>query len=265
MAGGAGGGPGGGGSGGPITYAELAGYPISAIKALADRPKKAAALGRLGVTDVLALLTYYPRRHVDRSRQLPIRELRPGDEAMVVAMVRRVSSRRTRGRPSRLLVTVDVTDDSGGSLRLSFFNQYWVEKRLSSGTQAVFFGKVDTYQGRLQMSSPVVDVIGDQTGRIISLYPQSEKESIKSEEVADWVGAALEKTRRRGIDDPVPGEHLREWGLVPRGDALWGFHRPSEWAEIERSRQRLVFDELLRVQLALVLRKRALEQTAKGI
>src|SRR5690606_15222520 len=47
--------------------------------------------------------------------------------------------------------------------------------------------------------------------------------------------------------------------------ALWGYHRPERWGDIEQARRRLVFDELLRVQLALVLRKRALERTAKGI
>lgn len=54
-------------------------------------------------------------------------------------------------------------------------------------------------------------------------------------------------------------------GLIERGQALWGYHRPDAWADIATARKRLVFDELLRVQLALVLRKRSLERTAKGM
>jgi RecG-like helicase len=76
---------------GPLTYADLAALPLSAINALKAKPKKVAALGSLGVDSVLDLLSYYPRRHIDRSRQLAIRDLLPGDEAMVVGEVVRSS------------------------------------------------------------------------------------------------------------------------------------------------------------------------------
>ncbi|MFN8018826.1 MAG: ATP-dependent DNA helicase RecG [Acidimicrobiales bacterium] len=250
---------------GPLTYPDLAGFALSRISSLESKPKKRAAFEGFGVTDVLELITLYPRRHIDRSRQVAIRDLLPGDEAMVVARVVRASSRRTRGRPSRVLTTIDVTDGPGGHLRISFFNQGWRERQLSPGTEAVFFGKVDTFQGRRQMTSPLVDLVGDQTGRIVALYPQSEKWDIASKDVADAVHAALAKTRPRGIADPVPADLLGRWDLPAREQALWGYHRPEQWSDIDQARRRLVFDELLRVQLALVMRKRALERVAKGI
>ena len=48
-----------------------------------------------------------------------------------------------------------------------FFNQPWREKQLQEGLQVALFGKVDTYRGGLQMANPVVDLIGDRTGRIV--------------------------------------------------------------------------------------------------
>jgi ATP-dependent DNA helicase RecG len=250
---------------GPLTYADLAAFPITAIAAVASKPAPVRdKLAEWGIETVLDLLTTYPRRHIDRSQERTIRDLLADDQAMVVGTVARISSRRTRGRPPKVLVTAEVGDGSG-FLRINFFNQSWRERQLSPGTQAVFFGKVDTFQGRKQMSNPVVDLIGDQTGRIISLYPQSDKPRITSQEVEAWVRAALAKTERRGLAEPLPGEVRDRWGLVDRREALWGFHQPDEWRDIERARRRLVFDELLRVQLALVLRKRALERVAKGI
>jgi ATP-dependent DNA helicase RecG len=253
----------------PITYAELAGYPLTVIRALHDQPKKVAGLEALGVTDVLALLTYYPRRHVDRSRQVDIAALRPGEEAMVVGTVRRATShrppRRGKGRPLNR-DEFEVADHSGGRLKVTFFNSWGIDKKLPVGTEAVFFGKVDTFNGRVQMTNPVVDVIGgDQTGRIISLYPQSPKEKIDSDDISAWVQVALAKTTKRGIAEPLPPDITKRLGLVHRSDALWGYHRPEAMRDIDQARRRLVFDELLRVQLALVLRKRALERTARGI
>jgi ATP-dependent DNA helicase RecG len=249
----------------PLTYADLASFPTTAIAAVAAKPASVRdKLAEWEIETVLDLLTTYPRRHIDRSQERTIRDLLPDDQAMVVGTVARISSRRTRGRPPKVLVTAEVGDGSG-FLRVNFFNQSWRERQLPPGTQAVFFGKVDLFQGRKQMSNPVVDLIGDQTGRIISLYPQSDKPRISSQDVETWVRAALAKTERRGLAEPLPDDVRRDLGLVGRRDALWGYHLPEEWRDIEQARRRLVFDELLRVQLALVLRKRALERVAKGI
>ncbi|CAN5511098.1 ATP-dependent DNA helicase RecG [soil metagenome] len=249
---------------GPLTYADLAAFPITAIKALEGQPKKVDRLAEMGIETVLDLLTTYPRRHIDRSREGRIRDLVPGDQIMVLAKVARISGRRTKGRPPKSLVTAEVGDGSG-YLRITFFNQGWREKQLPVGTEAVFFGKVDSFQGRLQMANPVVDFIGDETGRIIPLYPQSEKPRITSKDVAGWIQTALAKTERRGLAEPLTDEFRDRWGFVDREHALRGMHSPDAMVDVEAGEKRLVFDELLRVQLALVLRKRALERTAKGI
>ncbi|MEO7555474.1 MAG: ATP-dependent DNA helicase RecG, partial [Acidimicrobiales bacterium] len=248
----------------PITYAELAGYGLDRVAALAKAPKKVEGLKELGVENVLDLLTHYPRRYLDRTREARIKDLAVGDEAMVIAKVARIQARRTRGRPPKVLVSADVTDGSG-YLKITFFNQGWRERQLPPGTEAVFFGKVDSYQGRLQMTSPVVDLIGNKTGRIIPIYPQSDKHRITTWETGDWVDAALRKTATRGLEEPLPDDVLERFDFVDRTAALRGVHHPDSWPEVEAARRRLVFDELLRIQLSLVLRKRAIERDAKGI
>jgi len=249
---------------GPITYAELARYGLDRVAALAKAPKKVEGLKELGVGNVLDLLTHYPRRYLDRTREARIKDLTVGDEAMVIAKVARIQARRTRGRPAKVLVSADVTDGSG-YLKITFFNQGWRERQLPPGTEAVFFGKVDSYQGRLQMTSPVVDLIGNKTGRIIPIYPQSDKHRITTWETGDWVDAALRKTATRGLEEPLPDDVLDRFDFVDRTAALRGVHHPDSWPEVEAARRRLVFDELLRIQLSLVLRKRAMEREAKGI
>src|ERR1700674_4637714 len=148
----------------------LASRPVDVLKGVG--PKKVEALAELDITNLLELVTHYPRRYLDRTNQVDISDLVVGEEAMVLAVVKRVATRRTR--TGKAMVEVDVFDGSS-YLKCTFFNQGWRAKQLSVGTEAVYFGKVDWFRGRRQMTNPVVDLIGDRTGRIVPVYPQSDK------------------------------------------------------------------------------------------
>jgi ATP-dependent DNA helicase RecG len=246
----------------PITLAELGSWPVTRLKGVGGR--KADALAAVGVENLLDLLTYYPRRYVDRTNECRIRDLVVGEEALVLVTVERTTARRTRGRPPKVLVTSEVGDGSG-HLRLTFFNQAWRERQLTPGTSAAVFGKLEVYAGRRQMTNPVVDLLGNRTGRIVPIYPQSEKAGLSTWEVGDWVAEALRRSQVRGLADPVPGWVLDRFDLVTRSEAFAGIHAPDSLAHKEVARRRLVLDELLRVQLALVQRKRHVERTTRGL
>jgi ATP-dependent DNA helicase RecG len=247
---------------GAITLGELASMPVNRLKGVGGR--KAEALAAVGVENLLDLLTYYPRRYVDRTNEARIRDMEVGEEALAIVTVERTSSRRTRGRPPRTFVTVDVSDGTG-RLRCTFFNQAWRERQLQPGMTVALFGKLELFNGRRQMTNPVVDLIGNRTGRIVPIYPQSDKAGLSTWEVGDWVAEALRRAQPRGFADPVPGWVLDRYGLVTRPDAFAGIHAPDSMAHKEAARKRLVLDELLRVQLALVQRKRHIERTTRGL
>jgi ATP-dependent DNA helicase RecG len=222
--------------------------------------KKRQSLADAGIDTVLDLLTHYPRRYLDRTKQAAIGELVEGQEATIVARVKKVTARRTRN--GRSLVDIDVFDGSS-YLRCSFFNQPWRGKQLEAGTEVLIFGKLERYRGTRQMVNPVVDMVGDRTGRIIPVYPQSEKAGVTTWELGGWVDEAL--ARAGTLVDPLPVEWRDRLGLVDRTWAMHQIHHPESWAAIEASRQRLAFDELFRLQTILVIRKRAVERDATGI
>ena len=103
-----------------------------------------------------------------------------------------------------------VVGDGTGRLHVVFFNQPWRERQLTPGLQVALFGKVDAYRGGLQMTNPVVDLIGDRTGRIVPIYPQSEKAQLNTWEIAGWVENALRT---------VPAAGHRRPGARPRSAA----------------------------------------------
>ena len=227
-------------------------------------PKLEAKLAEMGITSALDLLQHYPRRYHDRTHRSEIAALTPGEEATVFAEVKRMSTRRTRrGRP---IVEGEVFDGSS-YLRLVFFNQPWRERQLPEGTDAAFFGKVEHYRGRMQMTNPVVDVlhqVGENTDAIVPVYPQSGKAEVFTWQIRKLVRACLEKTRARGFADPLDEQLRLDLDLVSRDDAYCGIHRPRTHREHTLASDRLKFEEFLRMQVHLVARKRALEAEQRG-
>ncbi|MFQ5557975.1 MAG: OB-fold nucleic acid binding domain-containing protein, partial [Acidimicrobiales bacterium] len=244
----------------PLSLRDLAEIEVGRLRGVGA--KKTAALAAMEITTVLDLLTHYPRRYLDRTRQASIDELAPGEEATVLGEVREVSTRRTRNR--RTLTRVLFGDDTG-RMSLVFFNQAWRERQLAPGMSALVHGKVDLYRGSRQMTNPVVDLVGDRTGRIVPVYPQSEKAGLHTWQLAGFVAEALDRCRPRGFLDPLPQGVLDRFELITRGPAVEGIHRPATIQEVAEARRRLVFDELLRVQLELVRRKRRLERDTVGV
>lgn len=250
---------------GPLTLRELDAISVDRLNGVGRQRRR--ALAEVGVESVFDLLTYYPRRYVDRTAQAPINEAAIGSEITVVADVLSVSSRRLRG--GRRLVSVDV-GDAGGVLSAVFFNQAWRERQLTEGRTVALFGRVENYRGRKQMTNPVVDVLGDgsaadRTGKIVAIYPQSETAGIVTWDVANWVSEAQRRCSARGIADPVPDGLRKGLGLAGRAQALADIHEPPSMSDRSAARNRLVFDELLRVQLVLRSQRLAREAHELGI
>jgi ATP-dependent DNA helicase RecG len=246
-----------------LTLRELAAHGVSELRAVG--PKLEARLAEMDIRTALDLLQHYPRRYHDRTKQSEIAELAVGEEATVFAEVKKVRGGRTR--QGRAIVEAEVFDGSS-YLRIVFFNQGWREKQLPVGTEAAFFGRVEYRRSRRQMTNPVVDVldrVGENTGAIVPVYPQSGKAEVFTWQLRKLLGACLQKTKPRGFADPLDPALRKRHRLAARTDAYWGIHRPDTHEDHRRAAQRLKFDEFLRMQVGLVARKRGLEQEQTGI
>jgi ATP-dependent DNA helicase RecG len=243
----------------PLTLRDLDELGLERIKGIGEKSKK--ALESFGIRSVLDLLETYPRRYIDRSNMATLSTMELGVESLV--MVRVVHSKSMRTKNGRVMVTVTVGDDTG-KMSLTFFNQAWREKQLQPGMEVAVFGKPEMYRNYLQMTNPIVDRVGNQTGRIVPVYPQSAKDNISSWDLAKWIEDALSKCAPRGIADTVPPEILQQHNLISRGDAMRWIHAPESMEQHVQARRRLAFDEVLRVQLMLVGRKKQWEMESAG-
>ncbi len=221
--------------------------------------RRSEVLAKVGLKTVYDLICYYPRRYVDRTNQRKIAEIAIGEEAMLLGRVTRIATRRLKG--GRVIVNA-IFADSTGIVDLVFFNQPYRERQLQGADDVALFGKVENYRGRLQMTNPLVDLIGDRTGRIVPIYPQSASSGLLTRDVARFLAEALERIGE--MEDPVPDQVVSRLGLLDRWSAYQKIHMPEQPKDSFSARSRLAFDELLRIQLLLVSEKVKREATAKG-
>src|SRR4051812_5749856 len=229
-----------------VTFSKLAELPVTELKGIGDERAEGLA-DSFGIETVLDLVMHYPRRYFDQSRMAKIAELRMGDVAWVFGRVvgTHIVPRRGKSKPR---LEVRIADESG-QMKVTFFNQPWRQKQFPEGSEVLFLGKVDAFKGSKSMSNPEVDLIGEPELGIRPIYPQSDKRRLYSKDLRVWVTSAL--NRAVEFVDPVPQSVLDRFDFVDRTAAFNGIHRPQSLLETDVARRRLVFDELLRIQLVL--------------
>ncbi len=227
------------------------------------RPAWQVLADPLGVSSVDDLLHHYPRRYIDRTRVAKIRDLKVGQEATVIARVKRVNKRQTRQR--RAMVTVTLFDATG-YLDLTFFNQPWAATLYREGQELAVSGQVGIYRGKLQLGNFEVEILsgsGDMvhTARITPVHPATE--GISTRTIRELIFRALQELPT--IDEPLPTEFVAAEELAAFDEAIRAIHFPETDEELQRARERLKFDELFALELGVAFRKHRVEADAEGV
>jgi ATP-dependent DNA helicase RecG len=204
-------------------------------------------LGRLGIATVGDVLAHRPRRYESAAEERTIAELHGDDEAVLDVVVRRASARR-RGR---LHILTAHVEDASGEIRATWFNQPWLEARLTHGTRLRLRGKRNRF-GFQVSSYDIGDAV--ETADFAPVYPSTA--DLAQRTLRSIADAALAFARDGG--EPLPARIRALEHLPQRGDALVRLHRPRSENEAEEARRRLALDELLTLHLAL--RRRAAER-----
>jgi ATP-dependent DNA helicase RecG len=217
--------------------------------------KAEQAAHTLGLINVGDLLEHLPR---DRREARTVAELAPGESATVVVEVRSISSRSVRRRGMRPIVEATVGDE-GGVMKATFFNQPWLVNRYPPGTRIVLHGK---YQARnrfaVQAHARTSEALAG--AEAVAHYPATE--GLSSTQIL-----ALVKEHASALEDVIDAlpVSLRVAERLPsRGEAMAAAHFPAGDDDVETSRRRLAFDELLLAQLALLRRRRALDESVSA-
>ncbi len=207
---------------------------------------KAKAFHSIGVSTVGELLRFYPRAYEDWSKILPISQCVIGENVCIKGTVMfPVKNERVRGG---MLIAKATITDGDDVVAATFFNNKYIDKMLKSGEEYLFYGKITLGKfAAREMITPMF-IKTSQSVEIKPIYPQNK--NITSKTIQSAVQNALEKIDV--IPEYLPQEIIEEYNLVSLDMAIRNIHFPKDDEDLQKARERLIFDELFILQLSLL-------------
>lgn len=212
---------------------------------------KAALLEKLGIITIRDLLFHIPFKYRDTSEVITIERLKEDKEGTILAQVLDIKNSYTRSR--KVITRASVADESG-RINIIWFNQSYLPKTIKKGEAYLFEGKIPDKPGAKDLTAPSFEKyagdISEQThiGKITPYY--SETEGISSK----WLRSRINHIKGdvlELIDDPMPSELLNSNNLLGLAEAILKIHFPKNIKEISSARERLAFDEMLKIAIEI--------------
>lgn len=211
-------------------------------------PARAKALGDRGMYTVRDLISHYPRRYLDLSTKHTVASAVIGQSSTIEGKVHEVKLKRPK--PHISLVELTVVDGTG-TLMVTCFRQPWVADQVRVGMRLALAGTLEFSYGYKRMTNPYWEVLEGETpaqGRVIPIHPACERISVA------WMRRLVHNALLAccGMYDPLPLNLRRRYRLMSRYSALWAIQFPHSLDEIDQARRRLVYEEVLLLELMLM-------------
>ena len=218
--------------------------PVRYLKGVG--PKTAERFEKLGILTLADLLCHYPRRYLDFSRPYSIAEAPLDTECVVKAEVfAKPAGRILPG--GRRMERITAGDDVS-SLEVTWFNNPYAAQKLELGQEYYFQGVVTGGMLRRQMVNPQVRTgMQIQSAPFEAVYPQTE--GLTSSAIGKCVRQLLPHAEL--LPDPLPPAMLQKYRLLPKAEAVRAIHCPKTEDEAFAARRRLIYEELLILQLGI--------------
>ncbi len=225
-------------------------------------PNRAKVLNSIGIRTLEDLITYFPRTYEDRSKPKNIAELVDGEEALIEVMATSNMSEVRIGK-NRTILKLIVRDETAACV-ITWFNQNYLKGKFKVGQRYKFYGKAQVRYGKVEMVNPVYDIEENSknTGKIIPIYPLTY--NLKQSAIRNAIENGLKMVNEK-LEETMPDYLLSEYHLMERNQAMKQIHFPDNFEEYENARKRLVFEELLSMQLALSGLKNKYDNENDGI
>ncbi len=216
---------------------------IKYIKGVGD--KRAGLFNSLGIFAVDSLIHFYPRKYEDWSETKTVSEAVDGETVSIKAtMITPVKESMIR---RGLTLYKCRFSDGENVINVTIFNNKYLAGSLKVFEDYILYGKIEKNFTTASMSSPKIESCESALG-IHPIYPAKEK--LNSKYIAKTVKTALDELDC--IDETLTPEILERFNLVSLDRAIRDIHFPKCKMDIENARKRLIFEELLTLQLGLL-------------
>jgi len=237
--------------------------PITKIKSIGE--KRALLFHKLGLYTYEDVLYYFPREYEDRTNIKKINSLVPGESCSFIATVyTKVSVKKIRRNLS--IYKLKLKDETG-TISAVWYNQHYIKNLLIPGKKYMFFGKIEKSYSGPEVQNPIFEEVSNNTEQtslcgIVPVYPSTAR--LTQNLIRSVVKSVLESTTGT-IPDILPESIRKSYNLAEINYTLQNIHFPKSFNDYINARYRLVFEELLILQLGLLSIKNALQSEKEGI
>ena len=227
-------------------------------------PKIAYKLNKLGIYTANDLLYYFPRKHIDYSTRVKIRDMKEGESTTIFGNIKSVEAFTTKSNLGIIKVRIY---DGTGYITLNFFsaksNKYMLERmkaQFPKGSGIMVSGTVkrNSYDKTLTLDKPTYSIMDDDIissnnlnmARIVPIYSLSENLNIKTLRKAIYNALTTYKSEIKTV---LPEYLIQKYHLMQKQDALMQIHFPDDKESLDVARYTLVFEEFFLIQLKLAL------------
>ena len=215
-------------------------------------PKKAEKLNKLGIYTIKDLLYYFPRQFEDRSVIKKIAQLEDEEKVTVKALITNIESYTPK--KGMTITRIDVKDDTGFA-KLTFFNREYIKNTFRVGDSILAFGKVKKNGRFVELNSCELEYLSTSPkniGKLVPVYPLSY--DITNKDIMNTVRMVFENKDIK-IPEYMPEYLLKKYRLCGIDYAIKNIHFPKDKESLKVALYRLIFEELLVLQLGLFMYK----------
>lgn len=215
-------------------------------------PKKAEKLNKLGIYTIKDLLYYFPRQFEDRSIIKKIAQLEDEEKVTVKALITNIESYTPK--KGMTITRIDVKDDTGFA-KLTFFNKEYIKNTFRVGDSILAFGKVKKNGRFVELNSCELEYLSaspKNIGKLVPVYPLSY--GVTNKDIMNTVRRVFESKDIK-IPEYMPEYILKKYRLCGIEYAIKNIHFPKDKESLKIALYRLIFEELLVLQLGLFMYK----------
>jgi ATP-dependent DNA helicase RecG len=225
----------------PVTKLPSIGYHYSLI------------LKKIGVQTILDLLFHIPYRYLDFSKEVEIEKAKAGDTATISGKVIEIKNTYTK---RGLTIQNALVADKTGEINIIWFNQPFLAKNIKKNERYSFAGKIELYKGKKTLISPEYEAVKKDgqihTGRLVPVYNTTR--GLSSKWLRMKIKTALD-LYQDSIKETLPKSTLEKLNYPTIDKAFYFVHFPKDKKEAQIGRERLAFEEFLRLQITSLAKK----------
>ncbi|MDR1026370.1 MAG: ATP-dependent DNA helicase RecG [Lactobacillus sp.] len=237
--------------------------PIASINGVGAKGEK--LLAKLGIEKTVDLIWHFPHNIIDRTYSPALMNAQIGKVATVKVKILEHLPPRVKGKPYKV-----VASDGTEQITLNFFKVYekTIQSSLPVGQERVISGKIEEFNGSLQMNHPDYMVKPSEINTVLGIEPVYPLTAgIGNKTMGKFVKQAV--SRIPHLPEWVEENYKKSMAFPSFNEAMSTVHNPKSIHDLSPSsvyRTRLAYDELLANQLSLaIVRQRVKKQLGREL